>query len=182
MIFKKTGIIRNPFATSGYLLRKKMKRITPYITGTLLDYGAGYGQYTRLLRKKGFTVDCYEPDPEMRDSSLEYIETPTKQYDTIILINVLHHVKDEPIQVVKDLLTIGNRIIIGELNGDSWLVRYYHRLFLKDEVGLHMPTTTFAAMILNLFRHGYIKPILELCIYGVDNIHMLAVIERRNLE
>lgn len=168
---KKTGRIRNPFATSSYLLTKKLKTILPYIEGTVLDYGAGFGQYTEALRTEGFEVDCYDPDTEMHNSKLEYIDEVTKSYDTVLVLNVLHHVEDKALFLAK-VLSYGKRIIIGELNGNSWLVRWYHRIFLPDEVGLHLTPHEFMKCLWNFDIR-----IIDLWKQGFTKLHMFLVVE-----
>lgn len=135
----KTGRIRNPFATSEILLKAKMQRCIQYFQGRILDYGAGYGQYSEYLRSLGYTVSLYEPDQEMQNLDIGYLEEHQIRYhyDTVLLMNVLHHVEDIN-DFLKKFDSLTDRLIIGELNGSSNLVKWYHRLFLPDEVGSHL--------------------------------------------
>ena len=142
----KTGKIRNPFATNRRLLQRKLKQFERYLDPPILDIGAGFGQYTLALREQGFTVDCIEPDPEMRNPDLDYVAT-RDYYETGLLINVLHHVENPSSVIYTNLIRRCECLIIGELNGDSWLVRTYHRILVRDEIGLHFSKEKFQELL-----------------------------------
>lgn len=67
---------------------------------TLLDFGAGHGQFAIPLKAKGFTVDCIEPDELLADELKKHSCAVYKnineaaQYETIYTINVLEHIAD----------------------------------------------------------------------------------------
>lgn len=65
----------SPFAS--YLLRNKL--ITK--SDSILDYGCGYGTDAEFLRRKGFSVDCYDP--------YYFPDFPTKQYSVVLCSYVL---------------------------------------------------------------------------------------------
>ena len=170
---KKTGRIRNPFATSNYLLKKKIERSLPYLKGRILDFGAGFGQYTRYLRDKDLTVDCYEPTEEMRNPDLEYITEFEESYDTVLLVNVLHHAEDHD-KLLSRIMGLSNRVIVSELNADSWLVRNYHRVFVRDEIGLHFSRNAFQGLLSDF---GVIDSWTQ-NLGPFRKVHMFAVLER----
>lgn len=174
---KVTGRIRNPFATSQYLLKRKIEEFDSHIESPVLDIGAGYGQYTIYLRDKGHIVDCIEPDMKMRNSGLEY-DLNYPHYHTGLLINVLHHVSEDIESFLARYLDLCDTLIIGELNGDSWLIRNYHRLFLRDEIGLHFSERKFRLM---LQEHNVIASWSQ-NLGPFAGVHMFGVISKRKIE
>lgn len=169
-----TGRLHNPVATNSYLRTRKLKQFEEYLDSPILDIGAGFGQYTVALRKKGFVVDCIEPDNKMRNPGLDYI-CDHDYYKTGLLLNVLHHIDVDPKPFIEKYLDLCDRLIIGELNGNSWLVRNYHKVFKRDEIGRHISLNDFSALMndfeLIQFWCQDFGPFL--------NLHMFAVISRR---
>ena len=174
---KVTGRIRNPFATSQYLLKRKIDEFKSHIESPVLDIGAGYGQYTIYLREKGHIVDCFEPDMKMRNPKLEY-DLNYSRYNTGLLINVLHHVSEDIESFLARYLDLCDTLIIGELNGDSWLVRNYHKLCLKDEIGVHFSERKFQFM---LQGHNVIASWSQ-NLGPFVGVHMFGVISKRRID
>jgi SAM-dependent methyltransferase len=174
---KVTGRIRNPFATSKYLLKRKIEEFNSHIASPVLDIGAGYGQYTTYLRERGHIVDCLEPDTRMRNPRLEYSQNYSR-YNTGLLINVLHHVSEDIESFLARYLDLCDTLIIGELNGDSWLVRNYHKLFLKDEIGVHFSKKKFQMMLQD---HNVIDFWLQ-NLGPFVGVHMFGVISKRRID
>jgi SAM-dependent methyltransferase len=76
---------------------------------SILDFGSGpYPMLQKLLQQEGYTVDAY--DPFFLDNQ-DYL---TKQYDLIILTEVLEHIFDPlvTLQGLLDRLNPGGRIVI----------------------------------------------------------------------
>lgn len=145
MMVNRVGRIRNPVATSLRLLRRKVMSFIRWVESPVLDIGAGYGQYADYLEELGYYVDAVEPDEKMRNPDRMY-SMKLNHYRTSLLINVLHHAKD-PVRLVMDYSRFCDILIISELNPDSWLVRNYHRLFVRDEVGTHLRVDDVLDMI-----------------------------------
>ena len=67
----------------------------------LIDFGAGLGTFSRLLRREGVAVTCVEPDlylsetltrdgfPTFRDLD----EVPVGSFEFIFALNLLEHIK-----------------------------------------------------------------------------------------
>lgn len=87
----------------------------------VLDFGAGFGVATRVLRRAGFKVrpldissDCYLGDPRdvtVYDGSV--IPFPDKSFDVGLACTVLHHIPD-PIAALKELFRVCRRVIVVE--------------------------------------------------------------------
>ena len=93
---------------SEYYLYPKIKT---YLSGHLLDYGAGIGAYSSYYKKKGGTVTSAEVNFKcieyMKTINLKTIkiannslESDNSIYDSVLLDNVLEHI-DDPIKVLK---------------------------------------------------------------------------------
>ena len=166
--------IKNPFATTSYFRNKKIKELLPYLKEPILDFGAGGGEYTKALRELGYVVDCYEPDNQRHDSDLEYISlelAKTKQYGSVMVLNVLHHVQfpEELLSIIKHL---GNTVLVAELNGDSWLVKNYHRIFVREEIGLHYSISTLEQLCKpkKLWTRNFL---------GFPKVHVYLLLQKR---
>jgi SAM-dependent methyltransferase len=76
----------------------------------VLDFGAGIGTFTNLLRELGRVVDCLEPDHAMatllRSSGYKVYDltqdVPNGYYDYIYMANVLEHIEDDA-HALKDI-------------------------------------------------------------------------------
>jgi 2-polyprenyl-3-methyl-5-hydroxy-6-metoxy-1,4-benzoquinol methylase len=69
---------------------------------SLLDFGAGSGTYSDLLKKSGLKTECLEPDFILQDvlrkkGYFVYESTGKvrKKYDVIFSLNVLEHIADD---------------------------------------------------------------------------------------
>ena len=89
--------------------------------GETLDYGAGFGLGADELRKQTPTVDTYEPNPQKWQSVVPVTFTKsneiTKQYDTIVALNVLNvlepALRTQVLQHIGALLKPNGVAIIG---------------------------------------------------------------------
>lgn len=72
-------------------------RAIPHIkaNGRVLDAGAGFGQGARLLRERGFSATCLEPDSEMADNLRQqgfpviegtFADAPAKSFDAVLTV------------------------------------------------------------------------------------------------
>jgi SAM-dependent methyltransferase len=81
----------------------------------IMDFGAGIGTYADLLFKKGYKVDCLEPDSTQRNilkkkgyKSYEEISDVKERYDLIYAFNVFEHIKDDG-DVFKSVMELLNK-------------------------------------------------------------------------
>lgn len=118
---------------SGTLLLESMESAVNYnshvadlvekysLKGPLLDFGAGTGTFARLLKKRGRTIECLEPDNNLRTrlinegfSTFASSDSVSQKFNTIYSINVLEHIENdkEAIQTIGRLLAPQGRAII----------------------------------------------------------------------
>ena len=89
------------------------RQIREFLTGDILEVGAGIGTNTRILDPGGATRwVCLEPDPKLIDQLVQNLEKAPggrqyefvcgtllllagQQFDTILYIDVLEHIKDD---------------------------------------------------------------------------------------
>lgn len=70
-------------------------------TVKILDFGAGIGTYSDMLKELGYKIDCVEPDPDMtkllKKNHKVYsdIKQVKEKYDIIYSLNVLEHIEDD---------------------------------------------------------------------------------------
>ena len=109
-------------------------KIMPFISGHVLEVGAGIGNNTKILETKNvISWTCLEPDKEMttqiENLNMEFTyplsilngtiasisnSEISKKFDTILYIDVLEHIKedDEELEAAQKLLTTKGRIIV----------------------------------------------------------------------
>ncbi len=69
----------------------------------MLDFGAGIGTFSKLLRKKGIEVVCVEPDTYLSDALArdgfptvtDLNQVPDGSFEFIFALNVLEHIQDD---------------------------------------------------------------------------------------
>ena len=89
-------------------------------TVKILDFGAGIGTYSDMIKDLGYTVDCVEPDPDMTKllKKNHKVYTDIKQvkekYDVIYSLNVLEHIEDDTkaLADLKNCLSAKGEIIL----------------------------------------------------------------------
>jgi SAM-dependent methyltransferase len=112
-------------------------RIAPYISGQVLEIGAGLGNITRHMLNKCHEVTTADVDPyyigqlqhrfaqfpnhketlllDLQDAHTEEIRSPYGgRFDTVVLLNVIEHLPDETgaLQRCRFLLRPGGRLIV----------------------------------------------------------------------
>jgi len=89
----------------------------------VLDFGAGYGFFAELLRKKGVSrITCIEIDEELNEhcKNLDFIvfndlnALEPKSFDFIYSLNVLEHIEEDEktLSLLKDKLNENGKILI----------------------------------------------------------------------
>jgi SAM-dependent methyltransferase len=117
-----------------------------------LDFGAGVGTFSKLLRQRGFDVSCVEKDEflaqELRSAGLstarDLAEIEAASLEFIFSLNVFEHIPDDALVVraLYDKLRVGGRLFIYVPAFDClWTslddrVRHYRRYTIRRLVRL----------------------------------------------
>jgi len=148
-----------------------------------LDVGAGFGQYTQVLRSWGYDVIALEPDgTKIAGAGAPYVVAMGEdipfgnlEFDFAFAVNVLHHVEDV-IATLREMARVARIVIIGELNADNPLIELYHRLFMREEnPRIHLSVSQLEAAIEAAGlqpRRVYLRSL-----FGVPRVHLYAVVE-----
>lgn len=103
---------------------------------TVLDIGCAKAWYASYLHKKGFDVTCVDLEDIREDKSLKFIQAslidlpfPNKSFDTVLCINVLEHIKDEPKALSELSRVCKQRLIVSVPNADDSLLQEYNLTF-----------------------------------------------------
>ena len=119
-----------------YSLKKKVRLINTYGTDekTLLDVGAGTGDFLFTAKKSGWKIAGVEPNANAklraRDKGIELFPSldslPEKQYNVITLWHVLEHLPnlDDQIKHIVSLLKENGTLVIAVPNFKSYDAKY----------------------------------------------------------
>ncbi len=133
-----------------YSLSKKVGLISKLNkgTGTLLDIGAGTGDFLAFAKQKGWDVKGVEPNDQAKKLAKKKgidLEPETKsytaqQFDVITMWHVLEHVPDLQFQIkeLKRLLKAGGYLIIAVPNFKSYDAAYYKSFWAAYDVPRHL--------------------------------------------
>ncbi len=86
--------------------------ILEYVEGSnVLDFGAGYGQFTQFIQQKNKNVVAIEVNEkaiskldELQIPNYKSLDTLTKKFETVVSLNVLEHIDDD-LSVLKELVS-----------------------------------------------------------------------------
>ncbi|MEC7782597.1 MAG: class I SAM-dependent methyltransferase [Bacteroidota bacterium] len=132
-----------------YMLKKKVKLISSYAEkGTLLDIGAGTGDFLNQAKKSGWEVTGIEPSAAARKRAFEKginlfeeeAEVGERKFDVITMWHVLEHVPDveKQIEWIKNHLSIGGVLIVAVPNFNSYDAKYYKNFWAAWDVPRHL--------------------------------------------
>lgn len=133
-----------------YSLQKKVHLINSFHAqkGSLLDIGAGTGDFLVTAKAQGWNILGLEPNEQAKNlaiskgisfgTSLEDIEN--QQFDVITMWHVLEHVPDVAYQIkqLKRLLKPNGTIIIAVPNYKSFDAEYYGKFWAAYDVPRHL--------------------------------------------
>ncbi|WP_378186064.1 class I SAM-dependent methyltransferase [Aquimarina sp. W85] len=134
----------------GYMLQKKVVLINSFAgkKGTLLDIGAGTGDFLLRAKNKGWLIYGVEPNPEARKIArskniplvTELSELPNQKFDVITLWHVLEHVYDldQTIVQIKQYLKDDGVLIIAVPNYKSYDAQIYNKFWAAYDVPRHL--------------------------------------------
>ncbi|OAB80238.1 methyltransferase [Cochleicola gelatinilyticus] len=133
-----------------YALKKKLKLIQNLNggNGTLLDIGAGTGDFLKVAKNSNWEIDGIEPNKNARrlanEKGIDLLSTfdslPKKQYDIITLWHVLEHLPDldATLQKIEHLVRPGGSVIIAVPNFNSYDAKFYKMYWAAFDVPRHL--------------------------------------------
>lgn len=133
-----------------YMLQKKLLWLEKKMPnkGSLLDIGAGTGDFLLEAKKRGWHVNGVEPNPKARELSrkkgveiaADTSEFSSNEFDVITLWHVLEHVYDLKAQIIEleHLLKKGGLLIIAVPNYKSYDAEYYKEFWAAYDVPRHL--------------------------------------------
>jgi SAM-dependent methyltransferase len=135
----------------GYSLRKKVRLIESMNSakkGSLLDIGAGTGEFLKVAREKGWDITGVEPSEKARNfassKNIELCESMDelngKKFDAVTLWHVLEHVPDlkNTIQKIESLVKKDGSLVIAVPNFNSFDAKYYKEFWAAYDVPRHL--------------------------------------------
>ncbi|MFT4681109.1 MAG: 2-polyprenyl-3-methyl-5-hydroxy-6-metoxy-1,4-benzoquinol methylase [Flavobacteriales bacterium] len=163
---KKTLLSSVYKTVQGITLNSKKRLVSRFSSEkTLLDYGAGKGDFSSYMINSGFTVTSYEPDPDARilageKNGISLVDSikniPKNTIDTITMWHVLEHIPN-PNDVLKELkqkLKKNGTLIIAVPNYQSFDAEYYGKFWAAYDVPRHVTHYSVDSMKLLLERNG----------------------------
>jgi len=133
-----------------YTLNQKLKLINSFNTEekTILDVGAGTGDFLKVCEKDNWIINGVEPSEKARNFSIEkninlknnISEYKGTQFDVISLWHVLEHIPNltEYINQLKKLLKPNGVLIIAVPNFKSYDAKHYKEFWAAYDVPRHL--------------------------------------------
>ena len=133
-----------------YTLKKKLKLINSFNTEekSILDIGAGTGDFLKVCEKGGWRINGVEPSEKARDFAKnkninlvkDISKIDNKQFDVITLWHVLEHIPNltEYVQQLKSLLKPNGFLIIAVPNYKSFDSEHYKEFWAAYDVPRHL--------------------------------------------
>ena len=134
-----------------YAITKKVKLVNSFdITNkSLLDIGAGTGDFLLACKQNGWNVDGVEPNDKANQLtekktlikiSKDILELGNKQFDVITMWHVLEHVPDltEYVSKLKQLLKPNGTLVVAVPNHKSYDAKYYKEFWAAYDVPRHL--------------------------------------------
>lgn len=133
----------------GITLSRKQKLLSSYLPskGSLLDIGAGTGDFLEYVSKKGWTISGVEPSKKARNlasqKNIQLTETLPKEgqlYDAITMWHVLEHVYDLNEQLIwlKNNLSREGVLFVAVPNFESYDASLYKTDWAAYDVPRHL--------------------------------------------
>ena len=157
------------------MLKKKLRLISSRVVqGSLLDIGAGTGDFLKQAKNEGWKVTGIEPSPDARKKASEkgialfqnIDAVSTQKFDAITMWHVLEHVPDLQYQIewLKNHLNENGVLFVAVPNFNSLDAKHYKNFWAAWDVPRHLHHFS-AKSIKTLFEaHGFIleetKPLI----------------------
>lgn len=132
-----------------FMLLQKLKWINEFKEeGSILDIGAGTGDFLEIAKLKNWKVKGVEPNTSAREKASQkgivlkekLSEISSSYFDVITMWHVLEHVKDpdSQIQYLKDLLNENGILVIAVPNFKSYDAIHYKKNWAAYDVPRHL--------------------------------------------
>ena len=166
-------------------LQKKAKLILQQLgdVGSLLDVGAGTGDFLKVAKEKGWQVHGMEPNKNAAKLALEkgidlkasLNDFEGKQFDVVTLWHVLEHIPDleETILKLAALVKPQGALIIAVPNFKSFDARYYGKFWAAYDVPRHLWHFSKESMK-NLFAENFHLKKIEPMIFDSFYVSLLS--------
>ena len=123
-----------------------------YLKSPIVDLGAGRGHTMRELRKLGYTGDSYDMVKTTAGVIYADITKPmTFTAETVLCMDVIEHILDEPLAGLWENLKRGNRQVFSIHNGES----KYRGKGAKAGQDLHVNKKSFTQWDAIIRGHGF---------------------------
>ncbi|NAS10997.1 class I SAM-dependent methyltransferase [Poritiphilus flavus] len=131
-------------------LRRKVRLLDSLLTEpkSLLDYGAGTGDFLLLAREASWKVSGIEPNARARENARQkgmdlranLNEISSGSFDVITLWHVLEHLPDlqKAISAIKELLRDDGYLVVAVPNFKAWDARRYKEFWAAYDVPRHL--------------------------------------------
>ncbi|HBL80115.1 MAG TPA: methyltransferase, partial [Aequorivita sp.] len=183
---EKRGLISSLYQlVKKWSLQKKAKLILQQLgdVGSLLDVGAGTGDFLKVAKEKGWQVHGMEPNKNAANLALEkgidlkasLNDFEGKQFDVVTLWHVLEHIPDleETILKLAALVKPQGALIIAVPNFKSFDARYYGKFWAAYDVPRHLWHFSKESMK-NLFAENFQLKNIEPMIFDSFYVSLLS--------
>lgn len=183
---EKRGLISSLYQlVKKWSLQKKAKLILQQLgdVGSLLDVGAGTGDFLKVAKEKGWQVHGMEPNKNAAKLALEkgidlkasLNDFEGKQFDVVTLWHVLEHIPDleETILKLAALVKPQGALIIAVPNFKSFDARYYGKFWAAYDVPRHLWHFSKESMK-NLFAENFHLKKIEPMIFDSLYVSLLS--------
>lgn len=183
---EKRGLISSLYQlVKKWSLQKKAKLILQQLgdVGSLLDVGAGTGDFLKVAKEKGWQVHGMEPNKNAAKLALEkgidlkasLNDFEGKQFDVVTLWHVLEHIPDleETILKFAALVKPQGALIIAVPNFKSFDARYYGKFWAAYDVPRHLWHFSKESMK-NLFAENFHLKKIEPMIFDSFYVSLLS--------
>ena len=183
---EKRGLISSLYQlVKKWSLQKKAKLILQQLgdVGSLLDVGAGTGDFLKVAKEKGWQVHGMEPNKNAAKLALEkgidlkasLNDFEGKQFDVVTLWHVLEHIPDleETILKLAALVKPQGALIIAVPNFKSFDARHYGKFWAAYDVPRHLWHFSKES-IKNLFAENFHLKKIEPMIFDSFYVSLLS--------
>ena len=147
---KKTLVDKLYQIVKSYSLKKKVSLLNSFNSSekTLLDIGAGTGDFLATAKKQDWRIEGVEPNATARNKAKvkgvvlfsDLKEVSNNKFDVITLWHVLEHLPDldKQIETIVSLLSENGTLVIAVPNFKSYDAKYYGSFWAAFDVPRHL--------------------------------------------